>query len=324
MVNPIIANLIKNSIKNSIKNTTQTGGGLCKAGEENICLFLTILFIVSFMIFFIDYFLDDVFEKDDMEKTKEIIYMVYGIFIPVYIIFVIVLYKFTKNEGSNGVKYLFSISFICLIPFLITSYLYKLYESDKIIYLSEYIGVNFKGSDAGKKGTLFGVGLVTNLIFGFIDNFGLFYGMDAIDNYVADVDKKENESNESYLIKRITKNLTIGGIGNTFSDFIGASLGNAVGDMASTLYQSQTGEEPNTPIISEMVGIVLGCLLGLYIPRAMKSSSLKSKEVKDLADMVPISYTDAINAYNDVGGADDKFEDFKDYLLKLKSNSSAV
>ena len=42
-------------------------------------------------------------------------------------------------------------------------------------------------------------------------------------------------------------------------------VGNAVGDIAST-YSGIT----NTPIISEIVGIVLGCIVGIYLPSMIK------------------------------------------------------
>ena len=58
-------------------------------------------------------------------------------------------------------------------------------------------------------------------------------------------------------------------MGNTFSDFLGAFVGNAVGDIAATL----SGVE-RTPIISEIVGIVIGCVLGIFIPAKMKKEGI--------------------------------------------------
>jgi hypothetical protein len=144
----------------------------------------------------------------------------------------------------------------------------------------------------------FGVGLVTNIIFGFIDNLGLFYGMDSIDgllNHKGDKEKQEQidnliKSNQSKQsggdinnivdqVKNIYNNpsdlspLVTAGYGNTFSDFLGAFIGNAVGDSVLTLANIE-----KTPIISEIIGIVIGCLFGILIPFALKGGFNKKSD----------------------------------------------
>lgn len=58
--------------------------------------------------------------------------------------------------------------------------------------------------------------------------------------------------------------LTNAGIGNTYSDFLGSFLSTFVG----VLIMNMTGIS-NTSILSEVVGIVVGCILGIMIPRTI-------------------------------------------------------
>lgn len=89
-------------------------------------------------------------------------------------------------------------------------------------------------------------GMTYGIVFGFIDNAGLWFGMDAL---------------EPFLPGGI---LTKAGIGNTFSDLLGSFLGTFGGLMIKNV----TGIS-DTPIWAESVGIVVGCLLGIFIPRAI-------------------------------------------------------
>ena len=88
------------------------------------------------------------------------------------------------------------------------------------------------------------VGMSFGAIFGFIDNFGLWYGMDYLDPYLPG------------------GNLTKAGYGNTYSDFIGSTMGTSISIILNTLYPVE-----EAPIWVNSLGIILGCLLGLYIPR---------------------------------------------------------
>ena len=87
------------------------------------------------------------------------------------------------------------------------------------------------------------VGMSAGLVFGFIDNFGLYFGMSALDPYLPK-DK-----------------LLAAGLGNTFSDGVGAFLATFVG----VIITNKSGVE-NYPILSEAVGIIIGCLIGTYLP----------------------------------------------------------
>lgn len=87
-------------------------------------------------------------------------------------------------------------------------------------------------------------GMVANIVFGIIDNGGLFFGMSALDPILP-----EGE-------------LTRAGLGNTFSDGLGAFLGTFSGVIIKSVTKID-----DTPIWSDAVGIVIGCLIGLYVPR---------------------------------------------------------
>ena len=88
------------------------------------------------------------------------------------------------------------------------------------------------------------VGMSFGIIFGFIDNFGLWYGMDYLDPYLPG------------------GSLTKAGYGNTYSDFIGSTLGTSISIILNTLYPTD-----EAPIWVSSMGIIIGCLLGLHIPK---------------------------------------------------------
>ena len=92
------------------------------------------------------------------------------------------------------------------------------------------------------------VGMTTNVIFGFIDNAGLFFGMDALDPYMP-------SNNE--LVKA--------GFGNTFSDGLGSFVGTFIGTAVQNFTQVD-----DSPLYSQVIGIIIGCLLGVYIPKSIK------------------------------------------------------
>lgn len=87
-------------------------------------------------------------------------------------------------------------------------------------------------------------GMFANIVFGMIDNGGLFFGMSALDPFLP-----EGE-------------LTRAGLGNTFSDGLGAFLGTFSGIIIKSITKID-----DTPIWSDAFGIIIGCLIGLYVPK---------------------------------------------------------
>lgn len=123
-------------------------------------------------------------------------------------------------------------------------------------------------------------GLMLGLVFGFLDNFGLFYGMDKLDPVLykfgtdvisgamhtnkADHDFIQNGSHESpdLLVKtHSAADKLMAGLGNTFSDILGVILGTG----ALVIAKAGLGVEPAFwPL--DIVAMLLGCLLGAFLP----------------------------------------------------------
>lgn len=87
-------------------------------------------------------------------------------------------------------------------------------------------------------------GMAANIVFGMIDNGGLFFGMDALDPFLP------------------AGELTRAGLGNTFSDALGAFLGTFSGIIIKSVTKID-----DTPLWSDAIGIIIGCLIGLYVPK---------------------------------------------------------
>lgn len=90
------------------------------------------------------------------------------------------------------------------------------------------------------------VGMSFGIVFGFIDNAGLWFGLQSFQKYIPG------------------GLLTKSGWGNTYSDGLGASLGTSVAVILRTLYPIK-----ESPIWVDTAGIIVGCILGIYIPRLL-------------------------------------------------------
>ena len=310
MVNPLVSIVSKQLVKNLSGRQLGGGGGDGDGLEKNVKYFMFFTIIIYIIIFIGDmFFSDEYFSLNSTDenttsadqstepvqdcKNKNLfnVTLGYSIFITLFTILCILLYfKFTEEDG---IKRLFTRWSAFVIVFLVIAYLININTTNnntKFLRFSEFLGIPTDQSERQN----FGVGLATNVIFGFIDNYGLFFGMDAIDEYVKDepypTKPKQNSKGETitvdtqvkeWLMNKQLTNLKVGGLGNTFSDFIGASLGNAIGDIADTIYYYKTGEKPEGTIISNMIGIVLGCYIGVIIPSRLKNLTLKMLQMKN-------------------------------------------
>ena len=97
------------------------------------------------------------------------------------------------------------------------------------------------------KGVL--LGLSFGMVFGFLDNFGLLIGIEQITKGLK------------------LNNLQRSALGNTYSDFIGATIGTFI---SIILKQSFDYNDDDEPIWLDTLGILLGCILGYYIPTYAK------------------------------------------------------
>ena len=113
----------------------------------------------------------------------------------------------------------------------------------------------------------FAIGMASGLVFGFIDNFGLFFGMSALDGLI----KNKAPGGRYELLQA--------GWGNTFSDGVGAFLGTFGGKIITDLSYVEgwtTEEDENYPIVAEAIGIILGCMLGMLVPYMIRKSQGKT------------------------------------------------
>ena len=90
------------------------------------------------------------------------------------------------------------------------------------------------------------VAMVGPIIFGLIDNGGLFLGMSVIEDYLQSIGYSS---------------LIAAGFGNTFSDALGALMGGAV---AIFLYKKLKLEHVHNHW-AEVFGIIIGCLIPVFI-----------------------------------------------------------
>jgi hypothetical protein len=92
------------------------------------------------------------------------------------------------------------------------------------------------------------VGLVFGLIFGFLDNFGLWMGLDVLQKYLPG------------------GLLTKSAWSNTYSDLLGVTIGSFISIMAKDIFDF---DEDASLIWLNTVGIVAGCILGMTVGRLL-------------------------------------------------------
>lgn len=86
------------------------------------------------------------------------------------------------------------------------------------------------------------VSLIFGMVFGFMDNFFMWIGIDKMMSFIPG------------------HTLTKGAWGNTYSDFIGATVGASVASIGQDLLNS----DPSPPIWINAIAMPLGCILGMY------------------------------------------------------------
>jgi len=155
--------------------------------------------------------------------------------------------RIVEHLTSDEKKNIANLLIVCTVLIVISFCAAYFTSKDKSAGVLGFLG--FTGPTATVKGVL--VGLVSSTIFGMIDNGGLYFGMDALDPILPGDDLEK------------------AGWGNTFSDFLGAFLGTFLGIFVKNI----TGVE-DTPLYSEVIGIIIGCILGIYIPKAIKNTKV--------------------------------------------------
>lgn len=163
--------------------------------------------------------------------------------------------KLTSEETKNIVTLLV----VCVVLCVLAALLAWFTRTDSKQTVAQFLGFSSYYSDDSSKlasVTTFGylgsvlVGLVSNIIFGLVDNGGLYFGMEALDPLF-----------ELFTSDELEK----AGYGNTFSDFLGAFLGTFIGAFIENI--TAGFDLPDSPLWTQAVGIVIGCLLGIFIPK---------------------------------------------------------
>lgn len=94
------------------------------------------------------------------------------------------------------------------------------------------------------------IGLIFGVVFGIIDNVGLWLGISSFQKHIK------------------TDAKTQAAIGNTYSDFIGAILGSLI---SITAKNALSYDDDKEPIWVTTIGIFIGTIIGLFIGRIFLS-----------------------------------------------------
>ena len=92
------------------------------------------------------------------------------------------------------------------------------------------------------------LGLVFGIVFGFMDNFGLWMGIDTLSKYITG------------------GVLTKAAWGNTYSDLVGSTAGTFISSIAADKFNY---DDDNTPIWLNSAGIGIGCVLGMFVGKLL-------------------------------------------------------
>ena len=97
-------------------------------------------------------------------------------------------------------------------------------------------------------------GIIFGVIFGFMDNYFLITGLDLFDKYLPNDPKLK------------------AGWGNTFSDFIGSTLGTFISVICINMLNIN---QSKIPIWANSLGMIIGCVVGMYLPYYVKKYNRK-------------------------------------------------
>lgn len=116
-------------------------------------------------------------------------------------------------------------------------------------------------------------GLMLGTVFGFLDNLGLFAGMEYLDPplymFATQVvvglhaDPSRADAHETHAAATDL----MSGLGNTFSDIVGVALGTAVLEAAKAGLSTDPAFWP-----LDLLAMLVGCLLGCFVPALIKHS----------------------------------------------------
>ena len=245
----------------------------------------------------------DVLTSKSLNVSKNVV--LFGILTFMVVLVGSILYARFTNNKIKGIVFFFIYSVICLCNMSFTYERVRMFKNTLnlggLVFSSSEINempiklslMDFLGKGLGKmKGKGNGTtvkdkeitgyvkasmstilpGLVFGVVFGFIDNAGLISGLDALDTpfgWIAQFMVGGNPLSGGKPSPAVASMLegTTSGLGNLFSDGLGVSIGAFFGKIASTIFPSEVEQ----PIWVDMVGISLGCILGIAIPLSVKN-----------------------------------------------------
>ena len=151
-----------------------------------------------------------------------------------------------SSEERHKLIRLFSLSYIILVTLGTISYNIEIMYNKNQNYntIMEFIN-NGKFDKDFYKRTL--IGFVSGIVFGMIDNMGLWFGMDELD---------------PILPKGI---LTKAGLSNAYSDTLGALLAAFI----ANIIQNITNNTGRSPLWANALGVFTGCVSGVAIARTL-------------------------------------------------------
>ena len=147
--------------------------------------------------------------------------------------------------------------------------------------MSSFFGVPSEDTATMNMKNLY-AGLMLGLVFGFLDNLGLFVGMDHLEDWHDLFAKKlvggltyrrvQTDTTFEERKKKMIKDMQAG-LGNTFSDVVGVVIGSCV------LEASKSGlgvDASFWPL--DIVSMAVGCLMGVVLPAIFSNSGIVEDE----------------------------------------------
>lgn len=244
------------------------------------------IIIIAFVVYlYVRYTIHSKYDDNNKDKytklavtnTKNMV--LFGMLLFVFVLISCILYsKFTNNK-IKGIMIFFIYSLITLatMAFKFEQIKYHKdneFEGNKLTFWKYFT----EGNDSDNKYKYVDLnviipGLVFGLVFGFIDNAGLISGLEALDTPFSVISRlfvgSPPKNNDKTALKHYKEKLegTTSGLGNLFSDGLGVTLGAFFGNIANKLFPNNISQ----PIWVDMVGVSLGCILGIIIPITLKN-----------------------------------------------------
>jgi hypothetical protein len=154
----------------------------------------------------------------------------------------------TKEQKSQAIKFVLGTMLVMIFTGVWAFHAQnkkRVKDGKKKYNLVEFLN---NGGKPGFKTIL--AGMAFGFTFGFIDNSTLWLGME----YLTPIFKKMGLGGP----------LTSAGLGNAYGDFLGSSFGTFVAILLKTIITPG-----NVPIWADCLGVTIGCILGVFIPRAI-------------------------------------------------------